>query len=84
MGHLMKQIIVFNFLMLFKSRYLIKNTATAITSTTHALNTPPMATGRTLDPLSELSSFAYDIKKHLDHIGFNNMHEILVCKISNF
>ena len=56
----------------------------AITSITHALNTPPRVTGRTLDPWSELFGSAIDIKKHLDHIGFNNMHEILVCKISYF
>ena len=66
MGHLMKQIIVFHFIMPFKSRYLIKNTAMAITSITHALNTPPRVTGRTLDPWLELSSFANDIKKLLD------------------
>ena len=70
--------------MLFKSRYLIKNTAMAITSITHALNTPPRVTGRTLDPWSELSSFANDIKKRLDHIGFEKMHKKQVCKISYF
>ena len=42
----------------------------AITSITHALNTPPRVTGRTLDPWSDLSGFANDIKKHFDHIGF--------------
>ena len=67
---MMKQIILFHFLMPFKSRYLIKNTATAITSITHALNTPPRVTGRTLDPCSDLSGFANDIKKQFDHIRF--------------
>ena len=66
----------------FKSRYLIKNTATAITSITHALNTPPRVTGMTLDPWPDLSGSAIDIKTHLDHMGFNKMHEILVCKLS--
>ena len=72
--------------MSFKSRYLIKKTATTITSITHALNTPPRVTGRTLDPWSGLSGSAIDINKHLDHIGFDKMHEIqiLVCKLSNF
>ena len=71
MGHLIKQIIVFHFLMSFKSRYLIKNTMTAITSITHALNIPPRATGRTLDPWPEVSGVANDVKKHLDHIDFD-------------
>ena len=53
----------------------------AITSITHALNTPPRVTGRTLDPGSDLSVFGIDIKKHFDHIGFGKMHEILVCKL---
>lgn len=48
----------------------MKNTAMAITSITHALNTPPRATGRTLDSWSDLSGFANDIKKRFDHIGF--------------
>ena len=65
-----------------ESRYLIKNTATAITSITHALNIPPRATGRTLDTWSDLFGSAIDINKHLDHIGFNKINEILVCKIS--
>ena len=54
----------------------------AITSITHALNTPPRVTGRTLDPWSDFSGFTNDIKKHLDHEGFYKMYEILVCKIS--
>ena len=70
MGHLVKHISVSPSLMPFKSRYLIKNTAMAITSITHALNTPPRVTGRTLDSCSELSGFANDIKKHFDHVGF--------------
>ena len=78
MGHLMKQIIVFIFLMLFKSRYLIKNTATAITSITHALNTLPRVTGRTLHSWSDILGCAIDIKKHLDHKCFDKMHEILL------
>ena len=78
MGHLMKQIIVFYFIMSFKSRYLIKKTATAITSITHALDTPPRATGRTLDSCSDIFGCAIDIKKHLDHKCFDKMHEILV------
>ena len=48
----------------------MKNTATAITSITHALNTPPRATGRTLGSWSDLSGSAIDIYKHLDHTGF--------------
>ena len=80
----MKHVIVFHFLMPFRSRYLIKNTAMAITSITHALNTPPRATGRTLEPWSELSGFANDIKTHFDHKGFDKMHDKLVCKASYF
>ena len=68
----------------FKSRYLIKNTATAITSITHALNTAPRATGRTLDPWSDLSGSAIYIKTHIDHIGFNKMHEKPVSKMCIF
>lgn len=43
--------------------YLIKNTVMTITSITHALNTPPIATGITLDSRSWLFTFAIDIKK---------------------
>ena len=35
-----------------------------------------------MDPWTDFSGSAIDIKKHLDHIGFDKMHEIFVCKIS--
>ena len=40
----------------------------AVTSITHALNTPPSATGRTLDPWSKLFGSVIDIKNYFDHI----------------
>ena len=85
MGHLVKHIILFPSLMQFYSRYLIKNTATAITSITHAPNTPPRATGMTLDSWSDFSGSAIGIKNHFNHKGFDKLHEkIPICKLSYF
>ena len=83
MGHLVKHIIVFPSLMQFYSRYLIKNTAMAITSITQALNTPPRATGRTLGSWSDISGSAIGIKNHFDHKGFDKLHETIpICNLS--
>ena len=72
--------------MTFEGRYLIKNTAMAITSITHALNTPPRVTGMILGSWPKFSGFAFESKKkHLDHIGFDNLHEIILhCKLPYF